>query len=97
MEWRRLGWGGAAGARGSLDAGEIRPEHVQVGVYGSRRTDGQGRNELEASRPDKVQAKAAWLATWDERHDELPGRHKAHGNSQNGKCGSGSSKGDLRG
>lgn len=35
--------------------------------------DGQGRNELEASRPDKVQAKAAWLATWDERHDELPG------------------------
>lgn len=63
----------------------------------SEQIGGQGRNKLEASRPDKEQAKGAWPTTWDERHDELPGRHKARGNGQNGKCGSGSLEGDLRG
>lgn len=52
----------------------------------------QGRNELEASRLVKEQAKASLAASWDELHDELPGRHKARGNDPNGNGSSRSSK-----
>lgn len=58
---------------------------------------GKAGTNLKHQGPTRYRPRPAWLATWDERHDELPGRHKARGNSPNGKCGSGSSKGNLRG